>query len=313
MLDYHLHLWPHDQRETPLALERVAAYCERATAAGVVEVAVTEHLFRFVQADRLLRRSFDGEPSSALRRSMAAYWDHHAHADLDRYVETVLAAKRAGLPVVLGLEVDHYPGHMAAVADLLGGYPFDVLLGSVHWLGAWRFDDLDDAASMAEWPARRVDAVWEAYTEAMEELAATGTCDVLAHPDLVKVAGYRPDSPKEWWDRLAEAASRNRLAAEVSSAGWRKPVGEPYPAEPLLARFAARGVPFTTASDAHRLEEVADRADDLRALLAAAGIDRLQGFRRRQGHTVPLAQPARAGAGPAGNGQHPPPSGGARP
>ena len=42
------------------------------------------------------------------------------------------------------------------------------------------------------------------------------------------------------------------MAAELSSAGWRKPVGEQYPAEPLLARFAAHGVPFTTASDAHR-------------------------------------------------------------
>lgn len=301
MLDYHLHLWPHGQQDTPLALDQLAAYCERAAAAGVVEVAVTEHLFRFVQAAALVGGFWEGAPA-ALGRSMVGYWEHHARADLDRYVETVLEAKRAGLPVVLGLEVDYYPGRMGAVGDLLAGYPFDVLLGSVHWLGTWRFDDLDDPVSMAEWPARRVDDVWRAYTEAMEELAASGACDVLAHPDLVKVAGHRPDSPREWWDRIADAAARHHLAAEVSSAGWRKPVGEQYPAEPLLARLAARGVPLTTASDAHRLEEVAERADDLRTLLGSVGVDRLQAYRRRQGHTVPLARPAPTGTGPTGTG-----------
>ena len=30
MLDYHLHLWPHGQRDTAPTLEQVADYCERA-------------------------------------------------------------------------------------------------------------------------------------------------------------------------------------------------------------------------------------------------------------------------------------------
>ncbi len=317
MLDYHLHLWPHDQSATPLRLEQIAAYCDRARAAGVVEVALTEHLFRFVQATDLLGGFWDvDEPDPALRSSMAAYWTHHARADLDRYVETALEAKRAGLPVVLGLEVDYYRGRMDEVGALLGNYPFDVLLGSVHWLGAWRFDDLDDPPSMAQWSVRQVDDCWAAYTDAMEELAATGSCDVLAHPDLVKVAGHRPTGPAEWWDRLAEAASAHHMAAEVSSAGWRKPVGEQYPAHPLLVRLAARGVPFTTASDAHRLEHVADRTEDLRTLLSSLGVDRLQAYRRRQPHTVPLGPPpgpqsgGRHGVAPVGEPAGPGPAGG---
>lgn len=301
MLDYHLHLWPHSQREVPLSVEQVAAYCERARSAGVVEVAITEHLFRFVQAESALGRWWEAnEASPALRASMAGYWEHHARADLDAYVETVQAARRDGLPVVLGLEVDYYRDRMDRVAALLAGYPFDVLLGSVHWIGAWRFDDLDDGPSMAEWSARGVDRCWDAYTAAVEELAATGTCDVLAHLDLVKVAGHRPDRPGEWWDRLADAAAANGMAAELSSAGWRKPAAEEYPAAPLLARLAARGVPLTTASDAHGREQVAARADDLRALLRAAGVDRLQAYRRRQGHTVPLAPAAVGAIPPAG-------------
>jgi histidinol-phosphatase (PHP family) len=78
------------------------------------------------------------------------------------------------------------------------------------------------------------------------------------------------------------------MAAEVSSAGWRKPVGEQYPALGLLERFVAGGVPLTTASDAHRLEHVADRADDLRAVLGAAGAGVLQGYRGRTPYAVPV-------------------------
>ncbi len=287
MLDYHLHLWPHSEHETPLHPEQLADYCARAQAAGVTELAVTEHLFRFRQADALLGGFWD-EPGvpAALAESMAEYWKFHATADLDAYVECALEVKEAGLPVVIGLEVDYYQGRMDQVAQLLSGYPFDVLLGSVHWVGAWRFDDLSDPVSMAEWSARDVDLCWEAYTTAMEELAASGACDVLAHPDLIKVAGHIPDAPAEWWDRIAEAAAASGMAAEVSSAGWRKPVSEQYPAAGLLERFVARAVPLTTASDAHRLEHVADRADDLRAVLARAGAETLQGYRRRRPHVV---------------------------
>ncbi len=288
MLDYHLHLWPHGERDTAPTLDGVAAYCERAQRAGVTEIALTEHLFRFAQADRLLGGFWEDEPDPALRASMAAYWNEHAHADLDAYVTCVEEAKAAGLPVVLGLEVDYYRGHMDEVADLLRGYPFDVLLGSVHWLGVWRFDDLGDEVSMRQWEVRDIDAAWSDYTLAMEELAASGTCDVLAHPDLIKVTGRRSSMPEECWDRLTEAALSSGMAAEMSSAGWRKPVDEAYPAPPLLERFVRHGVPLTTASDAHRVGDVADRAGAMAETLEALGVDTLRAYRRRAGHPVAL-------------------------
>jgi len=188
----------------------------------------------------------------------------------------------------MGMEVDYYPGRMDKVAALLTGYPFDVLLGSVHWLGAWMFDDLDSAVAMAEWDARGVEAVWDAYTRALEELAASGTVDVLAHPDLCKVTGRRPAVPDEFYDRMADAAAASGLAAEVSSAGWRKPADEAYPAADLLSRFHSRGVAVTTASDAHRLGEVAFRAADLEALVRHAGYTELTAFEGRRRRPTPI-------------------------
>jgi histidinol-phosphatase (PHP family) len=122
----------------------------------------------------------------------------------------------------------------------------------------------------------------------MEELGASGVCDVFAHPDLVKIAGRVPAVPDEFYDRIAETAVRSGMAAELSSAGWRKPCGEEYPAPPLLKRFVDLGVPLTTASDGHTLPDVADRADQLRDLLGGVGVTSLQGYRRRRPYEVPV-------------------------
>jgi histidinol-phosphatase (PHP family) len=288
VLDYHLHLWPHGTPASEPTLDELAAYCDTAARAGVGEIALTEHLFRFRQADAALAGFWDDDPNPELRASLAAYWKAHAHADLDAYVEAVLSAKAAGLPVVLGLEVDHYAGRMDKVAAVLDGYPFDVLLGSVHWVGAWGFDQLGDPVVDAQWDARSIESVWDAYTEALEELAASGVCDVLAHPDLVKLSGRRPGVPDEWYDRMAEAAASSGMAAELSSAGWRKPVAEAYPAPALLTRFRKAGVPATTASDSHGLGDVASRSAELRALLADAGYETLTAFRSRKPSQVPV-------------------------
>lgn len=288
MLDYHLHLWPHgDQGQAP-TLEQLAGYCERAASAGVSEIALTEHLFRFVQADAVLAGFWDDDPDPRLAADLAAYWAAECQADLDAYVEAVLAAKAAGLPVVLGLEVDHYAGRMDKVAGILSGYPFDVLLGAVHWIGAWGFDRLDDAVVLEEWDRRGIEATWDGYTDALCELAESGVCDVVAHPDLPKVGGRRPAVPDEWYDRMVEAAARSGMAAEVSSAGWRKPAAEAYPAPALLARFRRAGVAVTTASDAHAAPDVASRAEDLRALLADVGYDALSAYRNRIARPVAI-------------------------
>jgi histidinol-phosphatase (PHP family) len=289
VLDYHLHLWPHGRPSSAPTLDELAAYCDAARAHGVTEIALTEHLFRFVQADAPLGGFWEDDVRNPhLQEQAAEYWREHVGADLEGYVEVVEQAKAAGLPVVLGLEVDHYPGRMDKVRSLLEGYPFDVLLGSVHWIGAWLFDVIESSVAQAEWDHRGLEQCWDAYTTALEELAASGAVDVLAHPDLCKVAGRVPAVPDELYDRMAEAAAGAGLAAEVSSAGWRKPCDEAYPAPPLLRRFHERGVPVTTASDAHSLDLVAHRSADLRPLVEAAGYTELVAFRGRRPRAVAL-------------------------
>ena len=64
---------------------------------------------------------------------------------------------------------------MDAVADLLAGYPFDVLLvpGGTGW-AAGASTTWTTRFPWPSGPARQVDDCWEGYTGALEELAAVG-------------------------------------------------------------------------------------------------------------------------------------------
>jgi histidinol-phosphatase (PHP family) len=219
---------------------------------------------------------------------MADYFAFHARNSLEDYVTLALRAKEAGLPVKVGLEVDFYKDQMDVVSDVLAQYPFDVLIGSVHWLGTWGFDDVGNEVVMSEWARRDIDDAWRDYTEALSELAASHAVDVLAHPDLIKVAGFIPDNPTEYWDMMAEAASTVDISVELSSAGWRKPVAEQYPASGLLDRFVERGLTFTTASDAHRGDRVAERHGELASLLRERNVHELAGYEQRRRVVRPL-------------------------
>ncbi len=282
MIDYHLHLWPHSESSVWFKLDQIAAYCEEAKRHGVTELALTEHANRFVDVTSAVGpfwAKLGHEPTSRL---MAEYFDFHARNSLDEYVNLAQAAKDSGLPVKIGLEVDYYRDQMDVVSSLLAQYPFDVLIGSVHWLGTWQFDDIDNDVQMKEWTVRNVDQCWADYAAALEELCASKAVDVLAHPDLIKVAGHYASSLEDYWDLMAESAQRANVSMECSSAGWVKPVGEQYPAEGFLDRLVEKGLTFTTASDAHRFERVGERASELADLLEARGVTELATYTARQ-------------------------------
>ncbi|MGC1238945.1 MAG: histidinol-phosphatase [Acidimicrobiales bacterium] len=288
MIDYHLHLWPHSESSVSFQIDQIALYCDEAASHGVTEIALTEHSHRFVDVASVVGPFWlrlGHEPTSA---TMAEYWAFHARNSLEEYVLLAQRAKDEGLPVKIGLEVDFYQDQMDEVSAMLAQYPFDVLIGSVHWLGTWQLDDVDNEINMHQWTVRDVDQCWKDYARALDELCAANAVDVLAHPDLIKVAGYLASRPSETWDAMAESAARVDVSLECSSAGWKKPVKEQYPAEGFLDRLVAKGVTFTTASDAHHHERVGERANDLAIMLEARGVHELASYTQRQRRMIPL-------------------------
>ncbi len=298
MSDYHLHLHPH--RTTPGAPPMGAypagyldRYVEAALARGVTEIGFTEHLYRCVEAEKVLGRWWAGDPQRHLVDEMETWVRAERNLSLHRYVEVVLDAKQRGLPVKLGLEVDFVPGTEAAVLELLAGIPFDYLVGSIHWIGAWNF--MRDTAPV-ELARRGVEHAFAQYFELETALAGSGLVDVLAHADVIKKHGIQPGGALlELYEPVVSAAARAGTAVEVSSAGLRNPVAEIFPAQRFLELFHAGGVPIMLASDAHGPDDAAWGYDAVVAAARSAGYSEYLRFSNRTAIPTPLPDLATGG------------------
>jgi len=270
IVDYHMHLRApaHDREEIDHSVEAVERYVERAAEVGVDEIGFTEHVYYF-------------------RETRDFWWVDYQRArsvhSLDTYVDAVLEAKRRGLPVKLGLEVDWPFARAGELDEVLEPYPWDYLLCSIHFIGELGVDG----------PPRLVDAVtpeeaWRRYFAVFVDAAESGLYDAMAHPDLVKIFGVRssyvPAADADLLDRLARAG----VCLEVSSAGLNKPAGELYPAADLLRAAHERGIPITLASDAHLPQDVGKDLDAVVAHARAAGYSTVTVFDRRKRRQKPL-------------------------
>lgn len=292
MGDYHVHLHPHEPTdgsgpppgEYPPGL--IEGYVEAAVRRGEDEVGFTEHLYRCVESAGVMGEFWDDPSNPEIAAQCYEFVQEDRNLSLDRYVAAVLAAKDRGLPVLLGLEVDFFPETFDEVIEFLEPYPWDFLIGSTHWVGAWA---VDHSGAVGEFERRGVRTAYEQYFALEAQLAASGLVDALAHSDVVKKFGHElPEPPIDLYQPLVDAAAASGVAVEVSSAGLHKPIAEPYPAPTLLQMFYAAGVPITTASDAHFPQECARDFATIKEYARAAGYTERVRFRRRQRELVPL-------------------------
>jgi histidinol-phosphatase (PHP family) len=263
IVDYHMHLRAPDE-SLDFSVEGVERFVEVASERGIDEIGFSEHVYYFRQTADIWT---------------VPYQEERCRYDLDEYCDAVREARRQGLPVKLGLEVDWVPDRADRLAELLEPYPWDYLLGSIHWVGPLGLDQ--EPSLVGELGPERA---WERYFGELAALAKSGLVDVLAHPDLVKFFGDQV----EWdWDELL--SSLDGVALEVSTAGRYKPHGRLYPEPDLLAAARAAGVPITLASDAH---EPANVGRDLGLAVEharAAGYATVTVFDGRVARQEPLA------------------------
>lgn len=279
----------------PYPVERIERYVETAAGRGVAELAFTEHLFRCEESADVLGAFWEREEPSIGEQTRADV-EADRILSLERYVDVVLRAKDRGLPVLLGLEVDFFPETIDAVLEFLRPYPFDVLLGSIHWIGGWWFDRTH---ALDEWERRGHRRVYEQYFALQAALAASGAVDVLAHPDRVKFLGHRlAEAPLDLYRRVVDAAAATGVAVELSSAGLRHPAAEIYPAPTMLAMCREAGLDITLASDAHDPQHAAWRFDELTRLAWDTGFTHSARFRARRRTLEPIPRPE-SGSAPA--------------
>jgi histidinol-phosphatase (PHP family) len=260
LVDYHIHT-----ARCGHASGEMAAYVERAVRAGLPEMGFSDHIFMYwLPPDRR-------DPGLAM-----------AEDQFDGYVEDVFRLRREHpeIAIRLSVEADFIPGHEATLRSILDRYPWDYVLGSVHFVDAWGMDDSRYIATYDEWD---IDELYERYFDLICRGAESGYFDTIAHLDLVKKFGHRPTGdPADLYERVARRLAAAGVAVEVNTAGLRKPVGELYPHLDLLTACRRAGVPATLGSDAHRPEEVAADYQLAVAHLRAAGYERVIAYEGRR-------------------------------
>ncbi len=272
LTDYHVHLRPDrspSEFEEYFTVGNVDCYLAAAAERGIAELGVSEHVYRFRQALALWDHPF---------------WQQQAVDDLEAYCEFVRST-----PLRLGLEVDFVPGAEDRTAALIDSLDCDYVIGSVHFIGVHAVDHPDYDA----WQGLRdADAVWRRYFEMLAEAARSGLFDILAHPDLVKLWGMGRPSPERdprfYYEPAVAAIAEAGIAAEVSTAGLRKPVGEIYPAPALAEMLVDAAVPFALSSDAHVPEDVGHAYDAALEFYTACGVGETAVFERRRRRMEPI-------------------------
>jgi len=272
--DYHMH--------TPRchhASGTVRQYAEAAMAAGLREIGMSDH--------------------SPMPNGFMDDW-RMGPAELHSYlteVEKVRDALARRLCVRVGLEADFRPGSEAGMQRLLKLYDWDYVIGSVHYIDDW---DFDNPARLAHWDEVGVEEVYCAYFDRVAQSAATGLFDIIGHPDLIKKFGHRPPAGRQRVlqaeETMLQAVKKAGCALEISSAGLRKPVAEIYPHPRIVARAAELGIPFAYGSDAHGPDAVGHGMDECLSLLESSGIGEVCTFNKRRRSMQPI-QSDRSGHG----------------
>jgi histidinol-phosphatase (PHP family) len=274
LTDYHVHLRVDDPATTPAATSFTAANAERyrevAAERGIEELGVAEHVYRFTEALEVWNHPL---------------WVQSALDDIDEYVRFV----REETDLRLGIEADFIPGREDRMRTLLESRDWDYVVGSIHFLsdGALDHDGFDVWSS-----GRSPDHVWRTYFEWLGELAASGTYDILAHPDLVKHWGNERPWPEKdlrfYYDIAMERIASSGIAIEVSTAGLRKPVGEIYPDRAFLEMVIDAGNPIALSSDAHTPDQLGFEYERALAYLDDVGVKELCVFDRRERRLEPI-------------------------
>ncbi|MDW7685097.1 MAG: histidinol-phosphatase HisJ family protein [Bacillota bacterium] len=175
--------------------------------------------------------------------------------ELTDYIEDVRELQAAAeIPVRLGVEMDYLPGREKETAKLLAAYPFDYVIGSIHFLDGW---DFTHPGHINQYNDKDIDELYDRYFSVVRQMAQSGLFQIAGHLDVVKKFSF---FPRRDWSHVLEGTCRALKAAdicvEINSSGWRAPVGESYPGEAFLATCYEMGVPVTLGSDAHRPQDV---------------------------------------------------------
>ncbi|MDQ0091093.1 histidinol-phosphatase (PHP family) [Paenibacillus anaericanus] len=271
LIDYHTH-----HARCGHAVGNLEDYVRRGIEIGLSQIGLSDHM-------------------PLLHVDPATYYPEMAMAkeELPRYVEEVLELKekyRGQIEVRLGLEGDYIEGWEAEIEAIVQGYPWDYVIGSVHFLGEW---DVSDFRQVHNWEGQDIFAVYERYYNAVQKAAKTGFYDIMGHLDVIKRFGQKPDPVRDneviqLEQGVLSTIAGAGVAMELNASGWSKPCAEAFPSRRILESALELRIPLTVGSDAHDPLKLGDNLDVARQTLLEIGVTELATFQGRKRIMIPL-------------------------
>lgn len=267
--DYHVHTSFSIDCNEPMENQ-----CRAAIAAGITEIAFTEHVDHD-SCDEESREKYD----------YAGY-----SAEIDRCRELF----GDQLTILKAAEVDWNCSIATDVEAFLAKHRFDFIIGSVHNLDH-RYVGFDTLESFGG-PRR----MYDDYLDQVEGMVLTGFPCVVGHCDLPR--RYHHVSPLEAEPFHFEERLRHifRLAAErgvgfeVNTSGLRRGNGVTFPEPAVIAWFVEEGGEVVTiGSDSHKAADTGHSIIEIERQLAELGIDWRYSWAHGHAERVPLASVAR--------------------
>jgi histidinol-phosphatase (PHP family) len=257
IVDYHMH--------TPLcghAIGQPEEYAGHAVKIGLEEIGFSDHA-------PMVHREMPGITMNI--KQLPEYY---------RIMETVREKFKGSLQIKIGIEADFIPGFESKTKAILDDFPYDYVIGSVHFIKDWGFDNPDERD---QWGQQDINRVYRDYYELLRGCARSGLYDIMAHVDLVKKFGHRPsEDMSDEIRKTAKVFKETRVAIEINTSGLRKPVGEMYPSPDALRIYHEEGVPLTFGSDAHDPKDVGTDFDKAVALARTSGYSEYVLFKERK-------------------------------
>ena len=203
--------------------------------------------------------------------------------EIDDYMNEIRALReeyKGRIDIKLAFEADFIDNKPqmteARIIALRESCEVDYLIGSVHSLNEWGFDN---PAYIGDYDGKDIDSIWREYLRSIANMAQSGHFDIVGHFDLLKIFNNRP-SPAVAGEilRTLEAIKDNDMALEINSAGLDKPIAEIYPSEAILSLAHKMEIPISFGSDAHAPQKVGIYKDKMIALARKVGYKKAVSF-----------------------------------
>lgn len=223
------------------------------------------------------------EPERLYDEERQLGWDT---ATLERlfaqYAETLdrLSARYAGrITVLRGFEAEVVPEDR--YAEIMLGYrrryPFDYMVGSVHWVAGSIIDYKPEHFARAVETCGGLEALAVRYYETVADMVLRLRPEVVAHLDLIRRGAANEESVSTPRIRRAalttlEVIRDHEAILDINTSGYRKGPGRPYPAPWLLTAARDMGIPCCFGDDSHRPAEVGAGIPEARDYLLKHGI-----------------------------------------